>query len=153
MNIETGHVAAEATESLVNDQSYPSPKEIAHVSIFSGENYEAMLRFYRAVLNMRIVYRIKNSLITFTALSFDEENHRIGLVKLDSLQQRPSNTVRIEHTSWRYRNLKELLAAVRHIEGELGLFPSAVHQGKMIALSYVDPDGNRCEVYSECLTS
>lgn len=153
MNIVAKHSQTEAKELLVKNANYPAPNELAHLSIFSSVNYEQMLSFYQTVLNMRVVYRVENSRLTFTALSFDEENHRIGLVKLASLEQRPSNTVRIEHTSWRYKSLKDLLAAVRHIEREIELFPSAVHQGKMIALSYVDPDGNRCEVFSECMTS
>jgi catechol 2,3-dioxygenase-like lactoylglutathione lyase family enzyme len=137
---------------LVRDQSYPAPVDLAHFSLVSGSNYRAMLRFYQVVLNMRIVYEIRNK-ITFTALSFDEENHRIGLVEVPQLSERPSNGVRIEHSSWRYRSLPDLLATVRQIEGELGLFPAAVHQGKIIALSYRDPDGNRCEIFCECMTS
>lgn len=153
MNIVSTIIPDESTEVLVRDPKYPAPADIAHISIFSSANYDEMLAFYQTVLNMRVVYRIENSRITFTALSFDEENHRIGLVKLGSLDQRPSNTTRIEHTSWRYKNLSDLLSAVRHIEKELSLFPSAIHQGKMIALSYMDPDGNRVEVFCECMTN
>ena len=153
MNIATTPISPENSQALYGDPAYPAPSDIAHVSIFSGTNYEQMLSFYQAVLNMRVVYRIENSRITFTALSFDDENHRIGLVKLGGLDQRAPNTVRIEHTSWRYKSLTDLLAAVRHIEQATSMFPSAIHQGKMIALSYMDPDGNRCEVFCECMAN
>ena len=144
--------AIDAEKVLVRDGSYPPPRDMIHTSIFSNQNFEKMLQFYQVVLNMRIVYEI-DSKIKFVALSFDEENHRIGLVKLPALEQRPPGTVRIEHLSWRYRNLPALLDAVRHIEAELGLFPAAVHQGTLIALSYRDPDDNRCELVVECLPS
>jgi len=141
-----------AEQALIRDQSYPSPRDMVHTSIFSNQNFEQMLTFYQVVLNMRVVYEI-NSKIRFVALSFDEENHRIGLVKLPSLEQRPQGTVRIEHLSWRYRNLPALFNAIRHIEAELGLFPAAVHQGTIISVSYRDPDENRCELIVECLPS
>jgi catechol 2,3-dioxygenase-like lactoylglutathione lyase family enzyme len=135
---------------LRQDVSYPCPSKLQHVSIFSGSNFEAMLDFYQTVLNMRIVYEIKSKL-RFTALSFDEENHCIGLVHLPNLEPRPSGSVRIEHTSWNYRDITALLETIKAIEKKSDMFPMAVHQGTIIAVSYKDPDGNRCELTVDCL--
>ncbi|PPU99378.1 hypothetical protein XhyaCFBP1156_03680 [Xanthomonas hyacinthi] len=107
------------------------------------------MKFYQTVLNMRIVYEIQGR-VRFTALSFDEENHRVGLIERPQLQTRPPDTVRIEHSSWRYRSLGEALETVRHVEKELGIFPNAVHQGPIISISYQDPDKNRCELIVDC---
>ena len=152
MNIQVSKSQLAGDRALAQNPNYPTPVDMVHASIFSGANFKKVLEFYQIVLNMRVVYEMSVNL-RFVALSFDEENHRIGLVEIPHLVERPPNTVRIEHTSWRYRNLKDVLATARRVEQELGLFPVAVHQGTLISLSYKDPDANRCELIVECLPS
>ena len=137
-------------ELLIRDPSYPSPSYLAHVSIFSGKNFSEVVKFYQVVLNMRLNYEIEGR-VRLAALSLDGENHRLGIVELPTLEERPPNSVRLEHTSWQYANLKDLLAVVRHVENSLGLFPQSVHQGPLISLTYRDPDDNRVELLVECV--
>lgn len=137
-------------DTLERDPSYPSPSYLAHVSIFSGKNFAAVVDFYQQLLNMRLNYEIDGR-VKLAALSMDGENHRLGIVELPHLEARAPNSVRLEHTSWQYRSLPDLLAVARHAEKSLGLFPSAVHQGPLISLTYMDPDANRVELLVDCV--
>lgn len=137
-------------QSVVRDMSYPAPSAFSHASIFSGANFAAVVRFYQIVLNMRVKYVIKNK-FHLVLLGCDGEDHRLSVMELSKLEARPVNSVRIEHTSWRYRSLEELLEVVRYVERELGVFPTADHRGCLIGFHYTDPDDNRCEMFVDLL--
>jgi catechol 2,3-dioxygenase-like lactoylglutathione lyase family enzyme len=133
--------------------NYGAPKELAHVSIqHSGPGVDKLIQFYQTVLNMRLVYRYVYPAFEFIALSYDDENHRIGIVNQLNLEVDPALNVekpvtRMEHTSWLYSSLEELMVTAEHVHAELGMWPrSARHQGNGITIDYSDPDGNRVEL-------
>jgi catechol 2,3-dioxygenase-like lactoylglutathione lyase family enzyme len=155
------------------DPSYPAPAELLHVSLYhNGTNVDGLIRFYGVLLNMRLVYKYVYPTFEFIALSYDDENHRIGivnsLVKHDALadaqeveagkdvldsngevQRENPNRPRIEHTSWLYHRFEDVLMAAKRTHEELGLWPrTARHQGDGITIDYLDPDGNRVELLS-----
>jgi hypothetical protein len=135
------------------DPSYPAPAELAHVSIYTGENWLKMAQFYMVVLNMRFVYQYNYPNFDFIALSFDDENHRVGLVhhKVGAVEAQidRGKQPRLEHTSWLYHRFEDVLQAAKRVNEELGIWPvTANHQGKGLTISYRDPDGNRVELVS-----
>jgi catechol 2,3-dioxygenase-like lactoylglutathione lyase family enzyme len=135
-----------AKSELVAEAGAPAPVKFSHVSIRSSENYERMIDFYRTLLNMRIVYEIKGR-IRFCMLSFDDENHRVGIAKIPNLQAAEPGRTGLEHSSFTYRSVEELFAAVKRFHAKTGAWPHhTVHQGPIIAVSYLDPDGNRAEI-------
>jgi catechol 2,3-dioxygenase-like lactoylglutathione lyase family enzyme len=138
------------------DPSYGAPKELSHVSIqHRGPGIDKLIRFYQTVLNMRLVYRYVYPAFEFIALSYDDENHRIGIVNQlgpegDSNMNVEKPITRMEHTSWLYSSFEDLLLTVERVRAELGMWPrTARHQGNGITIDYIDPDGNRVELIFE----
>lgn len=135
--------------AFTNEADAPTPVRLSHVSIRSSDNYERMIDFYRALLNMRVVYEIKGR-IRFCMLSFDDENHRLGIAKVPNLGRAEPRRTGMEHSSYSYGSMEELFAAVKRFHAKTGEWPDhTVHQGPIIAVSYFDPDGNRAEITSD----
>jgi catechol 2,3-dioxygenase-like lactoylglutathione lyase family enzyme len=145
--------AVTAQSKFVTEADAPAPVKFSHVSIRSSENYERMIAFYRSLLNMRVVYEIKGR-IRFCMLSFDDENHRVGIAKIPNLQPAEPGRTGLEHSSFCYGSMDELFAAVKRFHAKTGEWPHhTVHQGPIIAVSYLDPDGNRAEITAEVYAS
>lgn len=137
------------TENFLNEPGSPAPVKFSHVSMPSV-NYDKMVDFYRTLLNMRVVYEIKGR-IHFCMLSFDDENHRIGIANLPHLLPKEMGRAGIDHVSFSYSSMQSMFAAIKLFKTKTGNWPlSAVHQGPIIAVSYRDPDGNRCEITADC---
>lgn len=140
--------AISAEAAFVNEPGAPTPVKFSHVSILS-KNYEQMIEFYRTLLNMRVVYEIKGR-IHFCMLSFDDENHRIGIANLQHLLPKEAGRAGLDHMSFTYSSAEQLFAAIKRFKAKTGAWPlSAVHQGPTIAVSYRDPDGNRAEITAD----
>ena len=135
-----------AQEKFVQEAGAATPVKLSHVSIRSGENYERMVEFYRTLLNMRTVYEIRGRIL-FNMLSFDDENHRVGIAKVPNVQRAELGRTGLEHSSYNYGSMETLIAAVKRFHEKTGDWPHhTVHQGPIIAVSYLDPDGNRAEM-------
>ena len=153
------------------DRSYPAPVEFLHVSIMhSGPGVDDLVKFYQVALNLRYVFKFTYPLFEFIALSYDDENHRVGIVNVFTEAQpgavptdrplmkpeggvdprdMPNRLCRLEHTSWLYRDFEALLLNAKRIHQELGIWPrSTRHAGKDLTIDYNDPDGNRLEMLS-----
>jgi catechol 2,3-dioxygenase-like lactoylglutathione lyase family enzyme len=140
--------ATPANPQFVDEPGAPTPAKFSHVSMASN-HYAEMIEFYRTLYNMRIVYEI-NGRIRFCMMSFDEENHRIGIADLPHLLPHENGRAGLVHTSFAYGSMDELFAAVTRFHEKTGRWPaSAVHQGPIIAVSYIDPDGNRAELTAD----
>lgn len=132
----------------------PAPIKLAHISVTTTENYEKMVEFYSELLNMRTILDMDNVAVKMTLLGFDDEHHRIGILKLPQGERPAPGTTGMEHSSWSFGALDNLIAAVKSFDQRFGIWPAMVfHQGPIIALSYRDPDGNRVEVIADLLES
>lgn len=130
----------------------PAPIKLAHISVTTTENYEKMVEFYSQLLNMRTILDMDNVAVKMTLLGFDDEHHRIGILKLPTGERPAPGTTGMEHSSWSFGTLDNLIAAVKSFDQRFGIWPAMVfHQGPIIALSYRDPDGNRVEVIADLL--
>jgi catechol 2,3-dioxygenase-like lactoylglutathione lyase family enzyme len=141
--------AVAENSKFVSEPGPPTPVKLSHVSIRSSENWERMVEFYVTLLNMRVVYTIRGRIL-FCMLSFDDENHRVGIAKVPNIGRAEPRRTCLEHSSWNYGSMKELFAAVKRFHAKTGEWPDhTVHQGPIIAVSYFDPDGNRVELTAD----
>jgi len=134
----------------LKNPNLPAPTKLAHLSITTNVNYDRMVEFYSELLNMRTIVDINNVAVNMTLLGFDDEHHRIGILKLPAAQPQTGQMIGIEHSSWSFGTLDNLIAAVKSFDKRMSIWPAmSFHQGPVIALSYRDPDGNRVEVIAD----
>jgi hypothetical protein len=58
----------------------PKPNKLHHIHIFSDINYDAMVEFYKRVLNTEVIRAVEGR-PTLTFLSFDDLDHRVVIIK------------------------------------------------------------------------
>jgi catechol 2,3-dioxygenase-like lactoylglutathione lyase family enzyme len=116
------------------------PVKLGHV-VLRVSNLKRSREWYLRVLEGRPAF--ENEMLCF--LTYDDEHHRIGLVERpdpgsDDAQQR------LEHISFTYLSLGELLATYRRL-AQHGIRPYwPINHGPTISFYYKDPDGNRLEL-------
>lgn len=121
-----------------------SPSKLSHI-VLKTSNFDEMLEWYMTVLNARIIH--SNGRLAF--LTYDDENHRLALVRIDDLEPRPRFAAGLDHVAFTYSDLGDLLANYRKLK-ELGIEPRwPVNHGMTTSFYYQDPDGNRIELQFE----
>lgn len=98
--------------------------------------------WYLRVLEAHVAF--ENETVCF--LTYDDEHHRIGLINRPDLGNSGDAHQGLEHISFTYRSLDELLASYRRLlQHEIRPYWTINH-GPTISLYYKDPDGNRIEL-------
>ena len=101
-----------------------------------------MRQWYLTTLNGHVQYENPN--VCF--LTYDEEHHRIGIVQIPGVTDETCTGPGLEHISFAYRHLGELLANYQRLK-VVGVEPYwTVNHGPTISMYYRDPDGNRIEL-------
>lgn len=117
------------------------PTKLAHV-VFRTNQIEAMKQWYGTVLGAYVVF--ENPMIAF--LTFDDEHHRIALVKMPGLEPRGAHSVGMDHMAFTISTLGDLLATYERLKG-LGITPYwCVNHGVTTSMYFRDPDGNQVEL-------
>jgi catechol-2,3-dioxygenase len=117
-----------------------TPSHFAHV-VYLTSDYENLIAWYGRVLQARVVFR--NESICF--LTYDAEHHRLAIVHVPGLANRPRDAVGVHHVAYSFRTLDELLSTYERLKS-LGIVPFwAVNHGPTTSLYYRDPDGNQTE--------
>lgn len=117
------------------------PRKLAHL-VLKTSNYEAMVDWYLKVLNARVALAVPH--VTF--LTFDDEHHRIAIVKVPRLAQHSPNTCGMDHIAFTYAQLGDLLATYKRLAA-LGIKPRwPINHGMTVSFYYQDPDGNNLEL-------
>ncbi len=118
-----------------------APFKMGHVAL-KVRNLDQMIEWYATVLEAEISYR--NDDVAFMA--YDDEHHRIALVKLPELELPADNATGMDHVSFTYKDLGELLASYTRIK-EAGIEPFwCIIHGPSTSMYYKDPDGNKIEL-------
>jgi catechol-2,3-dioxygenase len=118
------------------------PQKFAHVVLRSRSRYDEMVEWYLTVLNARIVAQAPH----MAFLTFDEEHHRIAIVNAPHLNERDPMADGLDHLSFTYGTLADLLATYGRLK-TLGIEPFCpVNHGVTTSLYYHDPDRNRVEL-------
>ena len=98
--------------------------------------------WYLTVLQARIAYQ--NEQVSF--MTYDDEHHRVGIVQLPGLEPATTPSPGLEHSSFTYADLGQLLATYRRLKAA-GIVPFwTINHGPTISMYYRDPDHNKVEL-------
>jgi catechol 2,3-dioxygenase-like lactoylglutathione lyase family enzyme len=116
------------------------PAKLSHVVLRTARLKPAR-DWYLTTLNGHVQY--EDATVCF--LTYDEEHHRIGIVQIPGVTDEVGTGPGLEHISFAYRTLGELLAHYRRLKA-LGIVPYwTINHGPTISMYYRDPDHNRVE--------
>jgi len=117
------------------------PVKLSHV-VLRTARLKPSRDWYLTALNGRVQYEDE----TVCFLTYDAEHHRIGIVQIPGVTGETGTGPGLEHISFAYRHLGELLANYQRLKG-LGVEPYwTINHGPTISMYYRDPDGNRIEL-------
>ncbi|MEU9336665.1 VOC family protein [Streptomyces sp. NPDC048290] len=118
-----------------------NPSKLSHV-VLQTNRLEKMRDWYCEVLGAHPVY--DNGKLAF--LAYDDEHHRVGLLSLDHYGERDRPVVGLQHFSFTYDTLGDLLENYVRLKAADVLPVWSVNHGPTISLYYADPDGNHIEL-------
>jgi catechol 2,3-dioxygenase-like lactoylglutathione lyase family enzyme len=120
-----------------------APAKLSHIVLrTSPANVAPMAGWYRDVLEAEVMFG--NSVIQF--LTYDEEHHRIAVVGLPGIGERPPNTVGVHHIAFTYASLSDLIHTYERL-AQAGIEPSiCLHHGPTLSMYFLDPDRNQVEL-------
>lgn len=120
----------------------PNPPSFAHV-VFRTSQADAMRDWYVRVLAARVIY--EDHRLAF--LAFDEEHHRVALLKsANPMQRREPDIAAMHHVAYTFSHLDDLLARYEALR-DAGVTPAVcVAHGPTTSMYYSDPDGNFVEL-------
>ncbi|MES1976809.1 MAG: VOC family protein [Pseudomonadota bacterium] len=131
----------ESRPQAVPAQAAVSPVRLAHVVLRTSQ-LDALVDWYRTVLGATIAFA--NSELAF--MTYDEEHHRIAVLKVPGLQPQTQATVGMHHVAFTYASLGDLVATWERL-GRVGIEPAmCVNHGPTTSMYYADPDGNLIEL-------
>ena len=117
-----------------------SPSRLAHV-VLRTSRFEELLGWYKLVLNATPAFESP----TIAFLAYDDEHHRIALIKIPGLAPQPEGAAGVHHFAFTYDSLHDLLGNYMRLK-EAGVVPIwGVNHGPTTSLYYADPDGNQIE--------
>ena len=124
----------------MGDKSTLRPSSLAHI-VFRTSDIRAMVDFWMSFLGAERVF--ESDMIAF--LRYDEEHHRVAIIKEDGLKPRTPGTVGLHHVAFTYNSLRGLLQAYK-VRATQNIRPTwCVNHGPTTSLYYQDPDGNSIE--------
>jgi catechol 2,3-dioxygenase-like lactoylglutathione lyase family enzyme len=122
----------------------PVPSKLAHV-VLRSPNFQKMIDWYKAVLGAEASY--ENEGLAF--LTYDEEHHRVAIINMPHLAQRPSGAAGMDHMAFTYDTLVDLVAHYTRLK-DVGILPFwGINHGPTTSFYYRDPDENQLEFQVE----
>lgn len=135
-------------EEILTQQAPLRPVRFSHV-VLRTPDLEPMRNWYLRVLNAQIAF--EHSTVCF--MTYDQEHHRIGIVQVPDAARAGEPTNGLDHISFTYATLGELLANYRRLRNE-GIEPYwPINHGPTVSMYYRDPDGNRVELQFDIFAS
>ncbi|MEW5809186.1 MAG: VOC family protein [Actinomycetota bacterium] len=146
---EADHIAEARPPEPSDDRL--APDFIAHWVVKTARAVE-MIDWYTKVFGARVVH--EDSQIAF--LTWDEESHRLALVKLPPpvkhvfpLSRLRRKTYGIDHLAFTFTSLRRLLLTYERLK-KVGVKPVwAINHGPTTSIYYEDPEGIRLEFQTE----
>jgi catechol-2,3-dioxygenase len=129
--------------SDITNKGPVSPAKLSHIVVRTG-NVARLKKWYLTLLSARVSF--ENESLCF--MTYDEEHHRLGIVQLPGVSNEaaPASTPGLEHVSFTYSDLGQLLANYRRLRQQ-GIEPFwTINHGPTISMYYRDPDGNKVEL-------
>ena len=123
------------------------PIKFAHV-VLKTAKYRAMIDWWCNFLEAEV--RHGNEFITF--MSYDDEHHRLALINVPDVGDRPRNAAGLEHVAFTYATLDDLLVHYERMRAQGAKPYFMVHHGMTLSAYYRDPDGNQVETQVDALS-
>jgi catechol 2,3-dioxygenase-like lactoylglutathione lyase family enzyme len=135
-------------EDLTKEPRLGAPNKLAHI-VYKTPRPQEMIDWYTEVLDAVLVFA--NKRIAF--LTYDDEHHRIALIKVPWLLRIPGAVWQVyrkfwgfDHVAFAYRRLDQLVATYRRL-AHVGIEPVwCINHGPTTSMYYEDPDGHRIEL-------
>lgn len=124
-----------------------SPVKLAHLVLRTAQ-FPEMVAWWKNFLVASA--RHESDFIAF--LSYDDEHHRLAIVNVPHLSERPVHTAGLEHVAFTYASLDDFLGNYERLLGQ-GLSPYwTINHGMTLSAYYRDPDGNQVETQVDSMT-
>ena len=128
--------------SRASDLAKPGvrPKAFVHVVLKTGR-FQEQVEFYKKFLNAWEVMSNEDG----SFLTYDDEHHRVAIANMGTLPDFDRGAAGIDHISYAYATLGDLLANYIRLKRE-GILPYwCINHGPSTSLYYRDRDGNQIE--------
>ena len=105
--------------SDIANKGPPRPAKLSHIVVRTGD-VARLKSWYLTLLTARVSF--ENESLCF--MTYDDEHHRLGIVQLPGVSSAaaPPSTPGLEHVSFTYADLGQLLANYRRLK-QLGIQP------------------------------
>jgi catechol-2,3-dioxygenase len=123
-----------------------SPKKLAHVALKTG-NLAKAKAWYLSVLEARV--KFENEVLCF--MSYDDEHHRVVLVKEEGFTQ-GATTTGMHHMSFTFANLDDLFDTYEKLKTENTEPVWTINHGPTLSMYYLDPMGNHVELQIDIMS-
>ena len=127
----------------------PAPREMHHAHIFTDENYDAMVAFYRMLFNGSVTNEHVHGDGSGPRLSFityDDHDHRVVIIRKPGWGAKADRPVGLSHIAYAYSSLGELIYIYKTLKAAGHPPPHwTVNHGNSTSFYYRDPDGNEVE--------
>jgi len=118
-----------------------SPVKLAHI-VLRTDKFDELIHWYQTVLNAGIAFN--DGALAF--LCYDDEHHRIAVVKVPGVRPQPDGIAGVHHFAFTYANLGDLLSNYMRLKAT-GIEPVwSINHGPTTSLYYEDPDRNQVEL-------
>ncbi|MCP3730276.1 VOC family protein [Sphingomonas sp. MG17] len=134
----------EHSDARVGSQAITPPAKFAHVALRTAR-FRETVSWYKTVLGAKAAF--ENSEISF--LTYDDEHHRIAIVRNPDLTPSSDTASGIHHISFTYDALPDLMSNYDRLKKQ-GIEPVwCINHGPTTSMYYLDPDDNRVELQVE----
>jgi catechol-2,3-dioxygenase len=117
------------------------PAKLAHV-VVRTKQYEQMVQWYKTVLGARTSFEAPG---TVAFLTYDDEHHRIAIMAMPDLADRPARSTGLDHVAFTYAEMRDLVHTYERLK-DLGIQPYlTINHGATLSFYYRDPDNNQIE--------
>lgn len=131
-----------ATSTLNEPSVVVSPARLAHVVIRTRQ-YEAVVAWYKLVLGARVQFEASGKICFLT---YDDEHHRIAVVDVPILVDRPPMATGVDHIAFAYDSLADLVDTYERLKTATVEPYWTINHGPTISFYYRDPDNNQIEL-------
>jgi catechol-2,3-dioxygenase len=133
--------------AAITETEVPRPAKLAHVVLRSAR-FDETVAWWKTVLGAHAVH--SNEALTF--LTYDDEHHRIAIVRNPTLGDDGRSHAGLEHVAFTYASLHDLVATYERLR-DAGITPILpINHGMTLSLYYQDPDGNQAELQIDLVT-
>jgi catechol 2,3-dioxygenase-like lactoylglutathione lyase family enzyme len=144
--LRSGHVEGRHVLGI-GEGPMKSPIKFAHV-VLKTTRYSEMLEWWQLVLSASV--RHGNDFISF--LSYDDEHHRLAIVRLPHLKERDDSLSGVEHFAFTFATLADLFSKYQQLKAR-GITPYwTINHGMNFSAYYRDPDGNQVELQIDAMS-